>query len=34
MKCVVGIITCIIGIVGLIGMIALKAVYGGGRDGY
>lgn len=34
MKCVVGVITCIIGIVGLIGLIVLKAVNWGGRDGY
>lgn len=34
MKCVVGVITCIIGIVSLIGMIVLKAVNWGGRDGY
>lgn len=30
MKCVVGVITCIIGIVSLIGMIVLKAVNQGG----
>lgn len=45
MKCVMGVIACIVGLVGLIGLIVLKAVNSsatymddsfrwGGRDGY